>query len=158
MGRPDQFQMGHYELVAESPFINDSEGEVRQGTTNRSGDNRELRVDESDLTFIRIDFQTRLQFGATEIRIGCPFSFIRNGRAVQLDPEDRDTLGALLPLYPDSLNSASVGGDGTLTLEFISGARVIVPQHAQYEAWEVHGHGYLVICVPGTTGDLAIWS
>ncbi|MGA3221830.1 MAG: DUF6188 family protein [Acidimicrobiales bacterium] len=55
-------------------------------------------------------------------------------------------------------SAASVDSAGTLSLRFTSGATIRVDQDPQYEAWQVNGPGnYLVVCTPGTTGDLAIW-
>ena len=145
--------------MPELPLVRESEGTDREGATRQPGEDLSLRIDDRDLAFIRIDFQTRLQFGATEVTIGCPFSLRRDGSEVNLDPEDRDSLGPILTLYPDSLRSASIDSGGTLRLEFVSGAEITVPQDPHYEAWVVQGPGeQLVVCTPGTTGDLAIWS
>ncbi|HUS22465.1 MAG TPA: DUF6188 family protein, partial [Aeromicrobium sp.] len=67
--------------------------------------------------------------------------------------------GAILMLYPDSLTGATVETDGTLELAFASGATITVPPNPHYEAWQVNGpNGYLVVCVPGTTGELSVWT
>lgn len=48
--------------------------------------------------------------------------------------------------------------DGTLLLNFAGGASVAVPPDVNYEAWSVIGPGNaLVVCMPGTAGELAIW-
>jgi hypothetical protein len=146
--------------VSEKPYILGPDGLRREGETKRrDGQERPLRIDEQDLSFIRVDHQTRLQFGGTEVVIECPFTLRRDDREVQLDPADRGSLGPILTLYPDSLTSAFADDDGTLRMEFVSGTTIVVPQDPQYEAWQVNGPGaYLVVCTPGTTGDLAIWS
>ena len=120
---------------------------------------RILRIQPGELTFIRIDHQCRLQFENTEIMIETPFSLQVEDREYQLDPEDRANFGPLLAVYPNSLLSANVDSEATLRLEFESGARVIVRQDPDYEAWQVSGPDtYLVVCVPGTEGNLAVWS
>jgi len=145
--------------VSERPYIVDSDGSRRDGDIQRAGEDRTLRFDSQDLSFIRVDHQTRLQFGGTEVVIESPFSLRAEDRELQLDPGDRASLGPILTLYPDSLASASVDEGGTLRLDFASGARIVVPQDPRYEAWQVNGPGtYLVVCMPGTTGDLSIWS
>lgn len=145
--------------MPELPLTIDSDGTDRTAATTLPGGDYSLRIDDSDLAFIRIDFRTLLQFGATEVTIGCPFSLRRQGSEEHLDPEDRDSLGSILSLYPDSLRAASIDSGGTLLLKFVSGAEIAVPQNPVYEAWQVKGPGaQLVISRPGTTGDLAIWS
>ena len=112
----------------------------------------------SDLTYFRIDWQTRLQFGETEVVIGCPFVLEKDGFVYDLDPETQGDLGPLLDLYPDTLADSSVDTEGTLRLKFASGAIIIVLANPQYEAWQVNGpDNHLVVCLPGTSGDLAVW-
>jgi hypothetical protein len=142
----------------ERPYIRKSDGSVRQGSAVVPGENRELRLSPGDLSFIRIDHQTRLQFGSTEVVIECPFTLAREGVVHELDPEQRRDLGPLLQLYPDRLDSATVNDEATLRLEFASGASIIVPQDFHYEAWQVNGPGtYLIVCMPGADGKLAVW-
>jgi len=77
----------------------------------------------------------------------------------ELDPERRGELGPLLAVYPNTLSSASVENDGTLRLGFTSGAHIVVPPHPMYEAWHVSGPGTrLIVCVPGNSGELAVWT
>jgi hypothetical protein len=85
-----------------------------------------FRIDPPDLTFIRIDYQTRLQFSATEFVIEERFELITPEGRHQLDPSDRSSLGPLLGLYPSSLVSAE-SSHGTLTITFEDGATLIVP-------------------------------
>jgi hypothetical protein len=79
-----------------------------QGAVNQAGDKRILRVPKTDLSFIRIDHQTRLQFEDTEVVIELPFVLESAGTRRELDPEDRAALGPVLALYPDSLLAATV--------------------------------------------------
>lgn len=151
--------MGQYVVVPQPPFIYDSTGGARRGAVNRAGDNRILRVPKTDLSFIRVDHQTRLQFEGTEVVIGSPFIFESAGTRRELDPEDRAALGPVLALYPDSLRAASADDRGTLSLRFESGASITVRQDPRYEAWQVNGPGnYLVVCTPGTSGERAFWN
>ena len=91
--------------------------------------------------------------------IESPFVLQIRGVDHHLDPGERAGLGPLLSLYPDALSAASVDADGALRLAFVSGASISVPSDARYEAWQVNGPGsFLVVCVPGNSGDLAIWS
>lgn len=110
-----------------------------------------------DLTFIRIDHQTRLQFGDVAIVIETPFEVRRHGQVHALDPSVRTGLGPLLAVYPDEAVSATIGRDGTLHIGFTSGASVTVPPNEEYEAWGVVGPGTeQVVCRPGG-GEPAIW-
>ena len=145
--------------VPKPPYIYDSKGNVREGVTNRAGDDRALRLPKADLSFLRIDHQTRLQFDTTEVVIESPFVLQANGSTYRLDPGDRAGLGPLLAIYPDTLVDATVDGSAILVLRFASGASITVEQDPSYEAWQVNGPGnYLVVCTPGTEGNLAIWT
>ena len=104
----------------------------------RSAQNRVLAIDHKDLDYIQIDFQARLQFGDVEVIIECPFVLTVDNVARRLDPDERAGLGPLLALYPASLSAAYVSERAGLHLTFDSGATIVVPQHVQYEAWQVH--------------------
>lgn len=143
--------------VPEPPYIDDSQAKlVRQGAVRRHDDAQELRVPNSEITFIRIDHQTRLQFGETEVVIETPFELRVGNVTHHLDPKRRDELGPLLALYPDTLDDAIVEPSACLILQFTSGACVTVPQDPDYEAWQVSGPHYLVVCMPATDGSIAI--
>lgn len=136
-----------------------ADGTILPGLTNHAGHERTLLLTPSDLTFIRIDHQIRLQFGPTEVVIESAFVLQLTGSHYELDPGDRATLGPILALYPDTLQAAIVDDAATLLLRFISGASVSVKQDPRLEAWQVNPPGnYLVVCMPGRTGDLAIWT
>jgi hypothetical protein len=51
---------------------------------NRPGDERVVRVLRADLSFVRVDHQTRLQFDGTEVVIDSPF--VRAGRLFPVHP------------------------------------------------------------------------
>jgi hypothetical protein len=117
--------------------------------------NRTLAIEPTELTYIRIDHQVRLQFGKVEIVIECPFVLTADGVVHQLDPASRKDLGPLLAVYPAALSAAYRTQSAELHVEFDSGATIVVPQDADYEAWQVHDdRGWLVVCMPGTTGDV----
>lgn len=110
-----------------------------------------------DLTFIRIDHQTRLQFEATEIVVESPFVLQHGDATYPLDPRERAGLGPVLALYPDTLVEAAVDDEASLRLHFASGASITVWQNPHYEAWQVSGPDhYLVVCPPGMDGKLAV--
>ena len=141
-----------------APYIYDSQGNVRQGASNRPGDERMLRIPKVDLTFVRIDHQTRLQFEDPEVVIESPFMLRVGVVTHSLDPGDRSNLGPILALYPDTLEEATVDDSARLTLRFASGASITCDQDERYEAWQVNGPGnYLVVCTPGSDGELAVW-
>jgi len=127
------------------------------GLVRRDGDGWTFAISEPDLTFIRIDFQTRLRFGPTEVVIESPFQLEAHGQSWLLDPDDRAALGPLLALYPSRLDSCGADQDRVLRLTFDGGSQITVPPDPNYEAWSIVGPGTaLVVCTPGS-GDLAIW-
>jgi hypothetical protein len=142
--------------MPQQPHIRDSEGVVREGASLRPDEIALTELSGVDLSFIRIDHQTRLQFEDVEVVIESPFTLTSRDLTVTLDA--REDLGPLLALYPDTLASLSVGSDCTLRITFVSGASLEVPADPQYEAWQVAGPaGALVVCQPGGEG-LACWT
>lgn len=142
----------------EAPYIRESDGTTRQGKVTQAGPNWSLTLRPCDLTSIVIDHRVSLRFDEAVVSIENPFVLRSGGAVIELDPSDRAALGPVLALYPDSLASGAVTPIGTLTLDFRSGATIEVPASPSYEAWQVEGPGeYLVVCSPGTSGDLAVW-
>jgi hypothetical protein len=135
-----------------------SDGSRSEGRVVRAGE-RGLDLPLGDVNFIRIDHQARLQAAEVEIVIGSPFTLKAGRSEYALDPGDRGGLGPLLALWPDALTTASAGSDGTLRLAFGSGATITVPPDPHYESWEIAGPGTaLIVCTPGTGGQLAVWA
>ena len=90
--------------------------------------------------------------------IESPFALTVGGVEYRLNPESRGGLGPLLDVYPDDLVAAVTGPDCSLTLKFASGARILVEQAPDYEAWEIVGPGSrLVVCPPAGNGTLTVW-
>ncbi len=115
-------------------------------------------VEPGPLTFVRIDHQTRLQFGDVEVTIEADFTLTVAAVEHHLDPGERSGLGPLLGIYPDDLIAATAGADCSLSLEFARGASIHVEQDAHYEAWQISGPGTrLVVCPPQGDGTLAVW-
>lgn len=142
--------------MPQPPYIRDSEGVVRQGATLSPDAVALPQLSGVDLSFIRIDHQTRLQFEDVEVVIESPFTLTAGGVTASMD--EREDLGPLLALYPDTLVSMSVGSDCRLRVSFVSGASIEVPADPQYEAWQVVGPGAaLVVCQPGGEG-LSCWT
>jgi hypothetical protein len=73
------------------------------------------------------------------------FSLRAGDMVTQLGPNDREGLGPLLALYPDSLAHLTMAPDGTLEAAFSSGAALIVPPDPRFEAWSIGGF----CCPPG---------
>jgi hypothetical protein len=148
---------GKLNLVPDEPTIIPSDGTRLYGRTVDPASGVRLRLAPADLTFLRINHETRLQFEGSEVVIEEPFVLTTGSGSHHLDPAERLDLGPLLALYPDRLEEASVEADGSLRLTFLSGARITVPPNPQFEAWQVNGpEDYLVVCAPG--GALAVWS
>jgi hypothetical protein len=143
--------------LGDVPEIMRSDGSRSEGKVIRAGGSLDLPL--GDVSFIRIDHQARLQAGEVEIVIESPFTLMAEGTEYALDPGERGGLGPLLALWPDELTTASSGSDGTLNLTFGNGAILTVPPDPHYEAWQVAGPGTaLIVCMPGTEGQLAVWT
>jgi hypothetical protein len=131
-----------------------SEGELIDGV-----DAPALQLEGADLTSIRIDSQTHLTFGATEVTIGTPFSITTGGATYALEPETPSSLGPLLAIYPATVLSAVIDSQLTLRLEFSGGDVLEVTEDPAYESWEVRGPGSrLIVCPPAGGSGLAVWS
>ncbi len=104
----------------------------------------EFVLDQPELSFVRIDHQSRLQFGATELVIGVPFTLEINGVAHHLNPHRWDALGPFVALYPSTMRWLWTSADGELTAGFESGARMRVTPDAMSKAWSVGN----VYCLP----------
>ncbi len=85
--------------------------------------------------------------GDEEVVIECPFTLTTDGSTHVLDPEERAALGPLLDIHPDALTASSVDDDGTLRLQFESGATVEVPPDPGLEAWQLNRAGTTGIVV-----------
>jgi hypothetical protein len=96
----------------EPPFIRHADGSERQGEMVKAAA-WELRINLCDLTFLRVDQQTRLQFEGTEIVIESPFVLRIGGVDHYLDPGERANLGPLLGLYPVTSPSGVRRREGT---------------------------------------------
>lgn len=144
--------------MPEAPFIQQADGTVRQGRSLAPTELPVLEFNDHELTFIRVDHQVRLQFGATEVVIESPFRLLTADADSELDPEDRVHLGPLLDMYPDRLEDVGVEADGELRLRFQSGAEIRVAPDPSFESWQVNGPGTrLVVCSPGGA-TLAVWT
>jgi hypothetical protein len=120
------------------------------------GDGWRFDFEEREITLIGVIYQTRLQFGPTEVVIESPFDLVVGETRHSRDPSERPKLGPLLAIYPDALVDAVATANGVLRLAFASGSTITVPPDPRYEAWSVVGRaGSLVVCTPG--GELAIW-
>jgi hypothetical protein len=106
---------------------------------------REFVLDEPALSFIRLDHQSRLQFGRTEVAIGSPFVLAVGESVYHLDPQRREALGPLAALFPGSLRWLWTSAEGELTAVFRNGARLTVAPDPVSKAWSVG----TVYCVPG---------
>ncbi len=106
---------------------------------------REFVLDQPDLSFIRIDDLSRLQFGRTEVAIGSPFEVEIRGIVHRLDPARTEGLGPFVSLFPGSVRWLWTSAEGRLTAVFTSGARITVTPDAVTKAWSVGS----VFCMPG---------
>jgi len=137
------------------PSIITSDG-TRYGEMRVPGPDWQLDLGSRSMTYIRIDHQTRLQFDGVEIVIGCPFTLQTGNEIFHLD--EAQELGPLLGVYPDALETASVGSDGTLHLRLERGESIEVQPDPNYEAWQINGPGMAVVVCPPGGSPVAVWA
>jgi Family of unknown function (DUF6188) len=106
---------------------------------------REFVLEDPALSYVRVDHQSRLQFGRTEVVIGSPFELEIEGIVHYLDPRRSEGLGPFVGLFPGSVRWLWTSAEGQLTAVFASGARVTVTPDAVVRAWSVGS----IYCVPG---------
>jgi Family of unknown function (DUF6188) len=104
----------------------------------------EFVLDEPTLSFIRVDRQSRLQFGRTDVVVGGPFLLRLDGIDHRLDPRHTDTLGPLLVLYPGTVRWLWATPDGDLLAVFENGSRLSVPTDRTGTSWSVGNVYYSV--------------
>ncbi len=107
---------------------------------------KEFVLDEPALSYIRIDDQSRLQFGTTEVVIGIPFTLEVDGTVHHLNPLRSDALGPFVALFPSTMRWLWTSPDGELTAVFEGGATMRVIPDSMTKAWSVGN----VYCMPGT--------
>jgi hypothetical protein len=98
---------------------------------------REFVLDDPTLSSIRIDDQSTLCFGRTEVMIGGPFVLDRDGMVHHLSPRRWAGLGPLVALYPGSARWLWTSAEGELTVVFHGGAVLAVPPDPVTPAWSV---------------------
>jgi hypothetical protein len=119
----------------------------------------ELELAGERVQSVLIDHSVRLALsGARFVVIESPFTLNSQDGDLLLSPED-DADEAFEPvrqLVGQVVNEAKVSEDGTLSVTFDSGLRLIVRPDPAYEAWNISGpDGALIVCTPG--GKLAVW-
>jgi|GEM_PF-2882794 hypothetical protein len=79
--------------------------------------------------------------------------------SVPLDPQSQswEDLSVLLALRHDEITVATADAqESTLRVEFSSGRVLSAGPDPNYENWEAHGPGFMLVCKPG--GGLALWN
>ena len=91
------------------------------------------------------------------VMIEGPFEYVANGVSRSLVPNGPhpEELGPALNLLSKTIEAAVISDDGTLRLEFSDERVLQAPSLPQYEAWEVHEHGKMIVCLPG--GGISTW-
>jgi hypothetical protein len=109
------------------------------------------------LVQFRMGYAIHLELGHEfEVTVETTLTVADSGGRWSGEPLTAQAAGALLPLNFRQATSVRVDNDETLHLGF-GEARLSVPPHPMYEAWQVHGpHEMLIVCLPGGDG-LAIW-
>jgi len=99
--------------------------------------------------------------GATSsLRLEGPFELTDPDRGtVRLDASGDawEDLAAVLALRHERIAAATaISTDAsTLRVQFSSGCVLSAGPHPQYENWEIHGPGFMLVCTPG--GGIAAW-
>ena len=104
-------------------------------------------LSESGISWIRIDYQCRIQFGEAELIIETPFELTAASRSYQLDPNDRGGLGPFAALYPDTAADILMSPNRELGMTFASGARLSLCRPIRDGLR--HGCWGSFVCVPG---------
>jgi hypothetical protein len=104
----------------------------------------EFVLEQPAVSFIRVDDQSKLQFGETELVIGAPFRLEIDGVLHHLDPHHSKGLGPLLGLYPSTARWVWTSAGGDLTAVFNGGAALAVSPDPALRAWSVGN----VYCLP----------
>jgi hypothetical protein len=110
---------------------------------------QEFLLDEPSLSFIRIDHQSRLQFGETEVVISSRFAVVRDGGVHRLDPQQSVGLGPLVSLFPGTVQWMWTSPEGSLTVVFRNGDVVSVDPDPSVRAWSVGS----VYCLPTRSSE-----
>ena len=142
--------------MPQTPYIREFDGSIREGRVVHPGKDWSLAIEATAITCIRVDHQSRLQFGDTEVMIETSFRLHTGDTEHVLEPSERAGLGPLLALFPD------IGPRLRRTSRKpAAGLRQWImdqyPPDSDYEAWQVAGPGSrLVVCAPGGR-TLAVW-
>jgi hypothetical protein len=82
---------------------------------------------------------------------------VPDGAVLKLDVSEQswEELAVLLALRRDRIASATVSEHSMLRVAFRSGRVLSVCPDRASENWEMHGPGFLMICMPG--GEVAVW-
>ena len=75
------------------------------------------------------------------------------GDETRITPGDPGSAVALVALVGARIDAITITAAGVLRVTVAAGRRIIVPPHDAYEAWQVSGEGWLIVCLPG--GGLA---
>lgn len=93
--------------MARRPLIVPSGGSAVDGKSSAPSD-WTLTIAPCELSFIRVDDQTRLQLEDVAIVIEGRFTLTQDGTDLVLNPADRQALGPVLAPYPTTLTAASI--------------------------------------------------
>lgn len=104
----------------------------------------EFVLDQPVLSYIRVDDQSKFQFGETQLAIGAPFALVVEGVTHQLNPRRWSALGPVLALYPSTVRWVWNSAHGDLTAVFESGANLTVSPDPTLRAWSLG----TVYCLP----------
>jgi hypothetical protein len=129
-----------------TPTAGRDHGPVEEGFVIRElpDGGSEFVLDQPSVSCIRVDDQSTVQFGDTELVIGAPFHLEIDGVLHHLDPHHSTQLGPLLGLYPSTAKWVWTSAGGDLTAVFENGAALTVSPDPTLRAWSLGN----VYCLP----------
>lgn len=156
--------MSDSEEAPRPPYIRHADGSVRQGRSAPGPFEFDLkggRVDQCALDYA-LTLTITASLGLWTVRIEGEFEFTPHGSDAQRFESLSDYRPSSVAPVIDwvlhkTIESASAGDDGTLSVVVDDAGSLVVPPHPAFEAWQINGPDQsLVVCAPG--GRLSIWS
>lgn len=119
----------------------------------------QLKLKGQTVSRVCFDYGLVIQMSSDcELRIETTANFREAGQpSIRFAPETPGAVAMqLVQLMRREVSRAEVSSSGTLSLIFSDETELVVPPDSDYEAWQLIGPDWRVVCMPG--GELATWS